>query len=298
MTLRNTDFQVVEYRENAGGSCNGGIYVVRCPRGDLYIEKRASLDPWAVSNVRTEMRILERCKHEYIISLFAADLSPINVNPFFGCLFTQYCEMGSLEGNIKRARQRNEPIPEIFLWRLLWQMGLALCYLATGVDVERMARNGEVVSPAHNWDPIIHCDIKPSNIFLTRARPGDEYPTCVLGDFGHALCRSDQTNVQFERAFTRLGTPAFRCPEFSTSIIFDGRRDVYALGLVLHCTAGLLEVPNEFVQLGMFIYPMMTISNQLKMITQKTLEFNPWRRPSPERLPAMIYAARREVEQL
>ncbi len=75
---------------------------------------------------------------------------------------------------------------------------------------------------------IIHCDIKPSNILITDAN-GEA--TVKVIDFGISLFE-DKTTDHYNYA----GTPSYLSPEsFNTSQRnVDTRRDVYALGVVLH----------------------------------------------------------------
>ncbi len=76
--------------------------------------------------------------------------------------------------------------------------------------------------------PVIHCDIKPSNIFLDRS--GKAY----LLDFG--LAREIQADAAKREERAVRGTPAYMSPEqvqgFTDQL--DARTDVYGLGAVLY----------------------------------------------------------------
>jgi WD40 repeat protein len=67
---------------------------------------------------------------------------------------------------------------------------------------------------------LVHCDVKPENIMLTRAG------RVVLMDFG--LAREEASG-----AGTVAGTPAYMAPEQATGLELDARADVYAAGVVL-----------------------------------------------------------------
>jgi serine/threonine protein kinase len=71
---------------------------------------------------------------------------------------------------------------------------------------------------------IIHRDIKPGNILLTR----DADPK--ICDFGIAK----STNIQLTYGDQMLGTPAFMSPEQERRDPVDKRSDIYSLGLVLY----------------------------------------------------------------
>ncbi|KAH6836049.1 hypothetical protein C2S53_012017 [Perilla frutescens var. hirtella] len=71
--------------------------------------------------------------------------------------------------------------------------------------------------------PIIHRDMRPSNILLTH----DFVP--MLGDFGLAKWKSDEDEIQ-----TRiLGTLGYLAPEYAENGIVSVRTDVYSFGVVL-----------------------------------------------------------------
>lgn len=82
---------------------------------------------------------------------------------------------------------------------------------------------------------IIHCDIKPANLFLARL-PGRSNVVKIL-DFGvskfsrNALLAADGTATQTGKIF---GSPIYMSPEqLDSTIPIDGRTDIWALGVVL-----------------------------------------------------------------
>lgn len=70
---------------------------------------------------------------------------------------------------------------------------------------------------------ILHRDVKPENIFV------DKEGNFKLGDFGIAR-RIEHAST----CLTRVGTPFYAAPEVALSSQYDGRADIYSLGLVLY----------------------------------------------------------------
>lgn len=77
------------------------------------------------------------------------------------------------------------------------------------------SRNGE--------GPIVHRDVNPNNIFLTRQG------TIKLGDFGIAA----HHQLPQTQALATCGTPGFAAPEQESNQSVDPRADVYGLGATL-----------------------------------------------------------------
>ncbi len=93
--------------------------------------------------------------------------------------------------------------------------------------VEVMIQLGETLSHAHAAG-IVHRDIKPHNILLTR---GGEIK---VTDFGIAQVRQDQENGQVTRTGTVLGTWGYMAPEQkSNAKLVDTRADIYSTAATL-----------------------------------------------------------------
>ena len=79
---------------------------------------------------------------------------------------------------------------------------------------------------------IVHRDVKPSNIFLHR-QADREIPKVL--DFGIArLASASALQQSLTVDGSLLGTPAYMAPERFSSQPYDGRSDVYSLGITLY----------------------------------------------------------------
>jgi hypothetical protein len=81
---------------------------------------------------------------------------------------------------------------------------------------------------------VIHRDIKPDNIFINRSPEGE---TVKVVDFGIAKMTASDTGEDWSKLTATdslIGTPAYMSPERLSGINYDGRADVYSVGIVLY----------------------------------------------------------------
>jgi CheY-like chemotaxis protein len=89
----------------------------------------------------------------------------------------------------------------------------------------------DVLAKAH-LAGIIHRDIKPPNIFLHRGRTGE---IVKVLDFGIAKLVGDAAGSEYMTLEgDLLGTPAYMAPERLSNRPYDGRADVYAVGIMTY----------------------------------------------------------------
>jgi serine/threonine protein kinase len=100
-------------------------------------------------------------------------------------------------------------------------------WLIVGLDLVRQAAEG--LAAAHALG-MIHRDIKPDNLLLTRLSSSDGQYQLKVSDFGLARLpeRSGLTGGG------PVGTPAYMSPEQCQNGTLDGRSDLYSLGVVLY----------------------------------------------------------------
>jgi serine/threonine-protein kinase len=93
------------------------------------------------------------------------------------------------------------------------------------------------VAAAHD-EGVIHRDLKPHNIVLSRGRGGRIVPKLV--DFGISKIAKDSPNAGLTRTSALLGTPLYMSPEQVHELKnLDARSDQYSLGVILYeCAIG------------------------------------------------------------
>jgi ABC-type transport system substrate-binding protein len=131
---------------------------------------------------------------------------------------------------------------------------------------------------------VVHRDIKPANIMVTR-EDGSGVRVRVM-DFGLAHAA---TESRLTKTGTLVGTVAYLSPEQVASRAFDGRSDIYSLGIVLYeCLVGeppftgevqsiLYRIVHEIPQSPRAIGA--EIREELQDIVLRCLEKDPAKRP-------------------
>ena len=130
---------------------------------------------------------------------------------------------------------------------------------------------------------IIHRDIKPGNILISRR--GE----IKLADFGIASDASDRENG-ITISGSSLGTPAYMSPEqFEDSSKVDERADIYSLGIMLYeMVTGTKPYPGDFnmetfkiVKRGKYIHPRRIdkkIPKEIAVLIHRMIRPNPKKR--------------------
>jgi serine/threonine-protein kinase len=176
----------------------GKVLAVKVLRGSF------ARDPTAVERFRSEARIVSRLSHPNTIAVF------------------DFGELGAAGGFYLAM----EYVPGRDLARVLRDEG--------ALPETRVADIGQQIlgslAEAHEAG-IIHRDIKPGNVMLTQARPGEDFAKVL--DFGIAKFRDDVASSQTTSGAV-VGTPNYLAPEQARGEALDARADLYALGCVLY----------------------------------------------------------------
>lgn len=158
------------------------------------------------------------------------------------------------------------------------------------------------LSEAHTQG-VVHRDIKPHNIFLHRPGGGGEVVKVV--DFGIAtFVDGFSADQRLTAAGNRPGTPAYMAPERFSDQPYDGRVDVYSLGITLYeLLAGQLPYNVEDGNLLRIIRMHLAgesaplsryrsdLSPTIEQIVRQAMAKTPEDRPSPLELAERFAAA-------
>lgn len=167
-------------------------------------------------------------------------------------------------------------------------------------SLERIIPVCDALAEAHRHD-VIHRDVKPDNIFLNRSPQGE---TVKVVDFGIAKMVSDDTGQELEQLTgtnALIGTPIYMSPERLSAKPYDGRSDVYSVGVMLYeilagrppfqkSLSGLVglmlshmnDAPPQLVELNPLVSP------ELEAVIDRTLEKSPQNRPSAGELARLL----------
>ena len=159
----------------------------------------------------------------------------------------------------------------------------------------------EVLAEADNLG-IVHRDIEPANIFLNSTRRGE---TVKVLDFGIAKMVGDSAggrNLTLDEGI--LGTPAFMSPERLHGRSYDGRSDVYSLGIVIYqMLSGHLPFKvrgNDAMAMAvqhltadpiLLRHYLPNVPVQLEALVMRTLKKNPDERPTAGELGLLLIEA-------
>ncbi len=185
-------------KELASGSF-GKTYLALSPSGKKVILKvvhpHIANDPSTRARVTREIEILRSLNHPQIAKIL--DSGEVDGIPFIVLEF--------INGpTLRQYIDENAPIPEHEALKIFRKIALVLSYL--------------------HQQGIVHRDVKPENIILSKGRP-------VLIDFGLAR-KLDLPSVTVEGSV--LGTMHYIPPEVLQGGRFSEKGDIYALGLILY----------------------------------------------------------------
>ena len=125
-------------------------------------------------------------------------------------ILMEYCDEGPLDAKIAEVKSDSLTFAPSLVRQWTVQLAEALAH----VHARR----------------VIHRDLKTANVLLCTSPHDSDRTVAKLGDFGIARLMSTQTNF----AATAVGTPYYLSPELITGAGYDGRADVWSLGIILY----------------------------------------------------------------
>lgn len=153
----------------------------------------------------------------------------------------------------------------------------------------------EVLAEAHQAG-LVHRDIKPENIFLHQSKEGE---IIKVVDFGIAKLMNEESG-QWENLTTAggiIGTPTYMAPERLTRKPYDGKSDIYSLGIMAYqmlsgfvpfsfdgssvieiMLAHMKEIPTSLNEVNP------NVSEELNNLIMDTLAKDPGKRPTAREL--------------
>ncbi|KAF5811389.1 putative protein kinase RLK-Pelle-LRR-XII-1 family [Helianthus annuus] len=157
------------------------------------------LSEGAVKSFNVECEVLRNIRHRNLVRIVSSC-----TNMDFRCLVMEYMPNGSLE---QWLYSHNNHLSLIQRLQILIDVASALEYLHHGQPT-----------------PIIHCDLKPSNVLL------DEDMQARVCDFGISKIFGEE---EFRLRTATLGTIGYMAPEYGMEGIVSPGSDVYSFGILL-----------------------------------------------------------------
>jgi serine/threonine protein kinase len=207
-----------------GGGGMGAVYAARHVRtGGIFavkvLHRETAADAEIYKRFQDEARTVSALRHPHIVQVTDFDRDD-DATPFIVMellegedLYQRLCRVGTL------------PLDQV-------------------LDIGRQV--GSALHAAHEKG-IIHRDIKPQNIFLTRHELADMITEAAkVVDFGISKIR--RTGAQMTRDMTILGTPQFMSPEaaLGQNSQLDGRADQWSLAVIMYLAlSGRLPFDGE-----------------------------------------------------
>lgn len=204
--------------ELLGSGASGSVYRGYYRNTEVAIKelKDGEDDAGRIEEFRKEFAILSAMDHKLLILLYGCSIQPRLR------LVMEFAPGGSLDSLLSNVSVN-------FTWEMFFSLMTQLC---------------QAVNVLHQWTPqILHRDIKPLNLLLTRNH------NLKLGDFGLSRFNSNSNANTLGKI---RGTMAYAAPETYAGQAYTTKSDVYSVGMIVwetvtRCMTGAHERPfSEF----------------------------------------------------
>ncbi len=200
------DFRLMQ---KLGTGSFSSVYMVKRHKDcKIYAMKKVKMDGISEknrSNALNEIRILASIRHPYVVgykdSFIDTPKNTLNI-------IMDYCPEGDLYQKILKHKAKDTRFSETALWDLFGQLVLA-------------------VDTLHRMN-IYHRDIKCANVLLARADTPDGL-SIKLGD----LNVSKIVGRARDLTSTQTGTPLYKSPEIWREQPYDGKCDIWSIGVAM-----------------------------------------------------------------
>ncbi|XWS56705.1 hypothetical protein CRYUN_Cryun09bG0108600 [Craigia yunnanensis] len=201
-----------------------------------------------------ECKALTNIRHRNLVKIITSCSSIDFQGNDFKALVYEFMANGSLENWLHPASGREQTeVPNLsFLQRIEIgiDVAIALDYLHH-----------------HCQQPILHCDLKPSNILL------DSNMTAHVGDFGLAKFLQDHSNPTQSSSLGIRGTIGYAAPEYGLGSEVSADGDVYSYGILLLEMMSGKKPTDEMFEGGLNLhnFARMALPNQVMDIVDPKL---------------------------
>ncbi|KAI3653561.1 hypothetical protein MP228_001508 [Amoeboaphelidium protococcarum] len=207
----------------------GAVVAIKC----ISIDRTSSTDIACMNSIMKEIAILKDCSHRNIVRYYN---SFINLGADVLFIVMEYCGAGSVRDLFAAMEQ---PLEERFIAVICRETVQGLSYLHS---------NGK-----------IHRDIKCGNILLC------EDGQVKLADFGV----SAQLEGSLGKRNTFCGSPFWMCPQLIQETGYDGKADIWSLGITLIEMAEMVPPHSQ-------VHPMRVLFKILREPPPRLAEKDKW----------------------
>ncbi|XP_044508613.1 receptor kinase-like protein Xa21 isoform X1 [Mangifera indica] len=195
-----------------GKGSYGSVYKGRLDEGMEVAVKVFHLDfEGALTSFETECEVIRGVRHRNFVKIISS-----YSNDDFKSLILEYMPNGSLE---KLLFYEKNVLDISHRLNIMIDVALALEYLHFGYSI-----------------PIIHCDVKPSNVLL------DKHMVAHLSDFGIAKLLGEENSMTQTKTLATIG---YMAPEYGREGKVSRQGDVYSYGVMLMETFTKKKPTNE-----------------------------------------------------